>query len=57
MKNYFLAMAFCLIAGGRLLAASDSVATPLESEKDRFDQPPTVIGVIRPQYPFEMRRK
>ncbi len=57
MKHHFLAMAFCFIAGGRLFASSDSVATPLESEKARFDQPPTAIGVIRPQYPFEMRRK
>jgi TonB family protein len=57
MKRVLLVVTWYLAVLGALIAATDSVPMPIESERGLFDQPPVPISMARPQFPFEMRRK
>jgi TonB family protein len=57
MKKHFL-IACLLIAFAPLAClAAETAATPLETEKQKYDRPPENISIPQPQYPFQMRRK
>jgi TonB family protein len=56
MKTRFLIACLCMLTPIAHFAA-ESNAVPVETEKGTFDQPPVPLSAIRPQYPFEMRRK
>ena len=57
MIRKFLLLCLIIVPAVALRAASDGAPTPIESERGKFDQPPTSISVPNPRYPFEMRLK
>jgi TonB family protein len=56
-RHLFLVALFFAASVAGSGAGADAPPAVLESEKDRFDQPPEAISLPRPQYPFEMLRK